>query len=552
MPDPTQSLTQTDRLDATSTYEVGTRAPAAPTAPRVARPSGGGVQFVEGPTVGVEGHVQSVLHQRLRAASIVVCAGFGLFLIRSYFVPRPLQGFHTLLVFIEGACIALLTYPRTYTLKQLRLFELVIFGLPILFFVPYQHLFMLNEANRGNAALTLAAFKSVALYWLVTMVFYGLIVPNTWRRAAAIIVPLTLLQPLAALLAKPWHVLINEVLTLDQVSDVLLVLMVGAICSIYGTFVMNSLRQEAIEARRFGQYRLLTPLGEGAMGQVYLAEHRLLKRPCAIKLIHPNEAGKAGALLRFEREVRATAQLTHWNTIKVYDYGCTDDGTFYYVMEYLQGMDLAEVLRLNGPLPAARVVHLWRQLCQALREAHANGLIHRDIKPSNVIVTKLGHEYDVVKLLDFGLVKPLDQQRDEQLTMAGSIAGTPRFMSPEQGTGEPDLDARSDIYSLGVVAYLLLTGRSPYERATPMETIVAHIRDPLTPPSTLRPDIPADLEAVVLRCLEKRRDKRFPHIESLGEALDACECARQWTQLDARAWWKNRLDDSLPTLAAVQ
>jgi len=496
----------------------------------------GRVAIVEGPTLQPETAAQAVLRQRLLAAAIVLCAGFGLFLIRSFFIPRPLQGFHTLVIFVEGVCIALLAHPRQYTLRQLRLFELTMFGLPVLFFVPYQFLFMLYEARQGSAVLTLAAFKSVALYWLVTLVFYGLIVPNDWKRAAKIIIPMTLVPPAVAVLTRPFHELAAQVVTVDQVSDVLLVLIVGAICSVYGTHIMNSLRVEAFEARQFGQYRLLSPLGEGGMGQVYLAEHQLLKRPCAIKLIRPEQAGNPQSLARFEREVRATAKLTHWNTIDIYDYGRTADGTFYYVMEYLPGLDLGQLVSRFGPLPPARVIHLLRQLCAALREAHLAGLIHRDIKPSNVIVTTRGGVYDVVKLLDFGLAKPIADEEATRLTQEGVIAGTPRFISPEQCSARGHIDARSDIYSLGAVAYVLLTGRPPFDQRNAVDLVLAHIRDPVPPLSHGTANIPEDLERIVLRCLAKQPQERFSSVEALDAALGACAAAGRWTQEQARTW----------------
>ena len=521
------------RVDPTQTLDAAFTPPTIPLAAR------GRVAIVEGPTIQPETAAQAVLRQRLLAAAIVLCSGFGLFLIRSFFIPRPLQGFHTLVVFVEGVCIALLAHPRQYTLRQLRLFELTMFGLPVLFFIPYQFLFMLYEAKQGSAVLTLAAFKSVALYWLVTLVFYGLIVPNDWKRAAKIIIPLTVVPPAVAILTRPFHELAAQVVTVDQVSDVLLVLIIGAICSVYGTHIMNSLRVEAFEARQFGQYRLLAPLGEGGMGQVYLAELQLLKRPCAIKLIRPEQAGNPQALARFEREVRATAKLTHWNTIDIYDYGRTADGTFYYVMEYLPGLDLGQMVSRFGPLPAARVIHLLRQLCAALREAHLAGLIHRDIKPSNVIVTTRGGVYDVVKLLDFGLAKPLADDGATQLTQDGMIAGTPRFISPEQCSAQGRVDARSDIYSLGAVAYVLLAGRPPFDQHSAVDLVLAHIRDPVRPLTHWVPHVPEDLERIVLRCLAKQPPERFSSVEALDAALAACAAAGGWTQDQARVWWRD-------------
>jgi serine/threonine-protein kinase len=261
--------------------------------------------------------------------------------------------------------------------------------------------------------------------------------------------------------------------------------------------------RDRFAANQIAQYRLIAPLGTGGMGEVYLAEHCMLRRPCAIKLIRPERAGEAKVRARFEREVRTTARLSHWNTVAIYDYGSTADGTFYYVMEYLPGVSFEEIIKTEGPQPAGRVVHLVRQACDALREAHGIGLIHRDIKPANLFAAQRGGVSDVVKLLDFGLVKPIAEMPAERLTQEGAFSGTPLFMSPEQASGKADVDGRSDIYSLGAVTYALLTGRPPFERQNAFELLIAHARDEVTPPSEYCPDVPADLEAVVLRCLAR-------------------------------------------------
>jgi serine/threonine-protein kinase len=225
--------------------------------------------------------------------------------------------------------------------------------------------------------------------------------------------------------------------------------------------------------------------------------------------------------------------------VEIYDYGRTDDGTFYYVMEYLPGLSLEDLLDRHGPLPAERVVHVLRQTCHGLREAHSTGLIHRDIKPGNIFVAQRGGLFDVAKLLDFGLVKPVSETPSARITQEGAISGTPLFMSPEQARGLGDIDARSDIYSLGAVAYTLLTGRPPFERTSPFEIMIAHARDDVVPPSQLRPDLPADLEGVIIRCLAKSPDDRFQDAESLEQALAECAAADQWTQLHAARWWQD-------------
>ena len=299
-------------------------------------------------------------------------------------------------------------------------------------------------------------------------------------------------------------------------------------------------RHEASGARQLGQYRLIAQLGAGGMGEVYLAEHRMLHRPCAIKLIKPDLAGQPHVLARFEREVRLTAQLSHWNTVEIFDYGRTEDGTFFYVMEYLPGLSLEDLLERHGPLAPERVIHLLRQICQGLREAHGIGLIHRDIKPDNIFVAQRGGLYDVAKLLDFGLVKSVAETPSTRLTQEGAVSGTPLFMSPEQAHGRDDLDARSDIYSLGAVAYAMITGRPPFEGSNPLDVMIAHARDAVAPPSQLQADVPADLERVILRCLAKRPEDRYQSAESMEQALAECSAADQWTQADAARWWQER------------
>ena len=325
--------------------------------------------------------------------------------------------------------------------------------------------------------------------------------------------------------------------TVVSVLQHALVLFIAAVASTVGTRVINTLRREVFEAKQLGQYRLVKPLGAGAMGEVYLAEHRMLERPLRDQADSPRSSRRPSRVGRFEREVRMTARLSHWHTVEIFDYGRTDDGTFFYIMEYLPGFSLEELLERRGPLPAERVVHLLRQTCQGLREAHEAGLIHRDIKPGNIFAAQRGGLYDVVKLLDFGLVKPVGETPSARLSHEGGISGTPLFMSPEQARGLGDIDARSDIYSLGAVAYALLTGRPPFDGSNAMDVMIAHVRDEVIYPSQYQPDVPADLECVILRCLAKSPADRFPDVYHLEQALAECAAADQWTQWHASLWW---------------
>ena len=240
--------------------------------------------------------------------------------------------------------------------------------------------------------------------------------------------------------------------------------------------------------------------------------------------------------------MRTTATLTHPNVVQIFDYGHADDGTFYYAMEHLPGLSLEQLVKRHGPLPPGRVVHLLRQACGALSEAHSVGLIHRDIKPGNIMVCSRGGIHDVAKLLDFGLVSVRSgSEGGEKLTREGAIAGTPAYMSPEQASGREGLDARSDIYSLGCVAYFLLTGQPPFAGRPAAHVVAAHVYEPPALPTTLRPDVPAELESVVLRCLAKDPSERHPRVQDLDDALGGCRAAAQWTESEAASWWRDRV-----------
>jgi hypothetical protein len=301
--------------------------------------------------------------------------------------------------------------------------------------------------------------------------------------------------------------------------------------------VIYGLRQEAHQARRLGQYTLVKKLGEGSMGEVYQAHHAMLRRPTAIKLLRPEKAGEK-ALARFEREVQTTARLTHPNTVTIFDYGRTPDGMCYYVMEYLQGANLEEVVELDGAQPAARVAHILEQVASALTEAHAMGSIHRDIKPANIILCEQGGRYDVAKVVDFGLVKMLDAGSDPGLTNPGLVTGTPLYMSPE-ALKDPELvDERSDLYALGAVGYFLLTGTHVFRGKSVMEVLGHHLHtEPEPPGKRLGAEVPEALQKLILACLQKEPEQRPRSADELRRALVACEPCGRWSEEQARAWW---------------
>jgi serine/threonine-protein kinase len=262
----------------------------------------------------------------------------------------------------------------------------------------------------------------------------------------------------------------------------------------------------------------------------------MLRRPTAIKLLPPQKFG-ARSVARFEREVQLTARLTHPNTIRIFDYGRTPDGIFYYAMEYLDGANLADVVDEGGPMPPARVIHILDQVAGALAEAHGIGLIHRDIKPANIFLTEQGGIPDVAKVLDFGLVKQVGETGPDPLTQADTLTGTPLYMAPEAITSPDLIDARTDLYALGAVGYYLLTGHDVFTGRTVVEVCSHHLHSMPVPPSErLGTAVDADLEELILRCLEKDPAERPPDSRSLQRALRACRAARSWSEEDARHW----------------
>ena len=289
-----------------------------------------------------------------------------------------------------------------------------------------------------------------------------------------------------------------------------------------------SARKSALAARRLGQYVLVQEIGRGANGMVYRARHSLLRRPVAIKLLSPDLTNEANTA-RFEHEVQMTSQLTHPNTVAIYDYGRTPEGLFYFAMEYLGGIDLDQLVRQFGPQPEGRVIHILRQVCGSLSEAHRIGLIHRDVKPANIILTRRGGVCDLVKVLDFGLVKavrpgPADGQE------SNAVVGTPHFMSPEAVEKPESVDIHSDLYSLGAVGYWLLTGKTLFDHDTVEGLLTRQVKEPPLPPAErLGQPVSADLAELLMRCLAKLPEQRPPSAEALDQALAACASAGTWT-----------------------
>ena len=303
-------------------------------------------------------------------------------------------------------------------------------------------------------------------------------------------------------------------------------------------FFIARLRRAVSAARQLGQYTLEELIGEGGMGQVYRARHCLLKRPTAVKVLKP-DCGAPEMLARFEQEVQLSSQLTHPNTIEIYDYGRTPDNVFYYAMEYVVGLNLAQVVALSGSLPPARVVHILRQVCGSLREAHALGLVHRDIKPQNIMLCCRGGEADVVKVLDFGLVKQIAPVETSGVTSQTVLVGTPLYMSPERLLDPQAVDARADIYSVGAVAFKLLTGEDVFA-ADSAAALLTQILEavPPRPAEHAAGAIPQELDNLVAACLAKRADERPTSAAQVLERLDAMASADVWTQQQAFQSWR--------------
>jgi serine/threonine-protein kinase len=324
--------------------------------------------------------------------------------------------------------------------------------------------------------------------------------------------------------------------------------------------VLQRINRRLREAQELGSYQLIERLGQGGMGEVWRAEHRLLARNAAIKLVRPEVLGARtdeeaqAALRRFEREDQATAALSSPHTIQVFDFGITQEGTFYYVMELLAGRDLESLVREFGPLSPERTIYLLRQVCHSLADAHARGLVHRDIKPANIYVCRMGLDYDFAKVLDFGLVKIRDRTAggDSLMTLQHSMAGTPAYMAPECILGDVDVDRRADVYALGCVAYFALTGSLVFEAENSMQMLMQHLHaEPTRPSERSELPIPRELDDLILACLQKDPARRPQNAGELLGMAYGCRCAEGWGQDEARRWWQAHLPNLTGSLTVA-
>jgi serine/threonine-protein kinase len=385
--------------------------------------------------------------------------------------------------------------------------------------------------------------------WCIPIVIlFPVIVPCPPRIMLVASIAAASMEPLAAL--GLWSQGVYPLETLKgTLPGTLISPTLAVIIAYVASRIIYGLNVDVAKAKQMGSYHLESLLGRGGMGEVWRAKHRMLARPAAIKLIRPDAVGTDEAaghtlLQRFEREAQATASLRSPHTVEIYDFGLSKDGTFFYVMELLDGIDLDTLVKEHGPIPAERVVHVLRQVCHSLDEAHEAGLTHRDIKPANLFICRYGRENDFVKVLDFGLVKKhraTDEDRGD-LTQHGTAVGTPTFMAPEMLWDGGPVDGRADIYALGCVAYWLLTGLLVFEGPSAMAVIVSHARDiPELPSARSELDIPPALERIVMECLEKEPTNRPQSATELAGRLDKVVFDNPWTSESAAKWWERHL-----------
>jgi serine/threonine-protein kinase len=354
--------------------------------------------------------------------------------------------------------------------------------------------------------------------------------PARWQRLLPVMLVAVFAYPVALLGYLAFDPLVRARMfvpgaLIDLESSVLVNVITGLL-SLVGANLSWELRQQVFESRSIGRYELRRKLGAGGMGEVWAAWHKGLKREVALKILRA--ASRDGAQ-RFEREVQAMTELTHPHTVRVFDFGSTEDGILYYAMELLRGENLTSLVLREGALAPSRAVYFVTQAARALAEAHRRGMVHRDVKPDNLFVTQAGDEGDYLKVLDFGIVKRSEEPGAASLTQTGAIAGTPAYIAPEVVRGET-IDARADVYALGGVLYFLLTGEGPFQGASAVALMMAHLHEPVRSPRELaKHDIPDDVEAIVLRCLAKDPGERYGHAGALADALDACSVAGTWT-----------------------
>ncbi|MFC2173394.1 serine/threonine-protein kinase [Acidobacteriota bacterium] len=398
--------------------------------------------------------------------------------------------------------------------------------------------------DKNPAGIAWSSLPWAGISWVcMLVVIFPLIVPGTPRKV--------ILGSLGAASTGPLVVLLSIATgnspRVPPIAVFLLFLpnIISVITAYFCSRIVYRLGSDITKARELGSYQLVDRLGKGGMGEVWRARHRMLVRPAAIKLVTPEALGSVEnghvVLQRFEREAQATATLHSPHTIELYDFGITDEGNFYYVMEFLNGLDLDLMVKRYGAVCQERMIFLLRQVCHSLMEAHEKCLIHRDIKPANIYACRYGRDFDFVKVLDFGLVKSNNEfaEKDARLTLEGVPYGTPAYMAPEMVLGKTEIDGRADIYALGCVAYWLVTGHRPFESKSAVEMVIDHVKTtPRRPSEISELELAQEVEEIILSCLEKDPADRPQTAHDLLAALESCRLENSWTPERAREWWQ--------------
>lgn len=520
--------------------------------------------------------IQRGSRRRLAGASMIYAAGwtvaFGIQYARALVTASPGQ-LPTAFDFAQLGCaialtIAAILVARSAILTSVRAFMVfaiafeVLAGLGIVIDLwNWQNLYAETMNQMSAAGIDWSRLNTDSFPPLRVM---GVLWTAVWLIVFPLIVPMPLRTALVASLLTgatiPGVLFVSQVANgtpeivrpyvMNYYLDLVLPTVVAIGLAIYGCHITYRLNRDLTRARRLGSYELTEKLGEGGMGEVWKARHRMLVRPAAIKLIRPDRlVGRDGErapdlVRRFEREAQATSALRSPHTIEIYDFGVSEEGIFYYVMELLDGMDLRSMIERYGPVPAGRAIHILRAACHSLADAHAAGLIHRDIKPANIFVSRRGLDLDFVKVLDFGLVKESGRGRSSvQMTQEGSTTGTPAFMAPEAALESQRIDHRADIYALGCVGYWLLTGRLVFEGPNAMSILLKAAQEtPLPPSLRTEMEVPPSLDDVILACLAKRPEDRPQSAQDLSRRLQEIETSiRPWTPEMAERWWQRHL-----------
>lgn len=438
-----------------------------------------------------------------------------------------------------GLLVALaLTLAMYFVTRSRRLHPQLILNIGIAYVLTSGFVIALMYCMVGFLSYELIRGTSWLVVWVV---LFPLVVPGTPARTLFVSLATASMMPLAL-----WVTVLfgNSSPSPEQIVHIVLPTYVAAAIALVPALIINRMNRDVVRARRMGSYHLDDLLGRGGMGEVWRASHRMLKRPAAVKLIRPESMGHDDAQRirdtqkRFEREAQVTASLSSPHTVELYDFGRTNDGTFYYVMELLDGVDLQTLVERFGPLPAERVAHVLRQACDSLADAHHVGLVHRDVKPANIFVCRRGLRVDFVKVLDFGLVKATRVDGEDTLrTAANVVSGTPAYLPPEVAKGAA-VDGRADLYSLGCVAFWLLTGQTVFCGEGAMQLALQHVQEQPAPPSKRSElEIPEAIESIVMRCLEKDPKDRPASATELDELLKGSGLAQMWTAERAELWW---------------